>query len=135
MIFLLKVITKADNLMNDVAVSLYGFKLNAYFSGKGLVEKFYNEIEESLKVKSDFSRSIFNLKVTADRETCSIIFLKLFGYAKIFKEKDNEFFKFNNFLDFFKGWLKNYEIDIVDVRKEGLFVIRSGILKTPMEVI
>lgn len=130
-----KVTIKADNLMNDIAISLYGFKLYAPSSCENLLKEFYADIEGELRVKSDFSRSIFNLKIKPDKEISDIILLKLFGYAKIFKEENNEFFKFNNFYSFFGNWLKKYRINIKGVEKEELFTVRGNALKTPMDVI
>jgi len=130
-----KIMIKADNLMNDIAISLYGFKLCTPSSGKNLLEEFYADIEGDLRAKSDFSRSIFDLKIIPDKENSDIILLKLSGYAKIFKEENNEFFKFNNFYSFFGNWLKKYRINIESVEKEELFVVRKNALKTPMEVI
>lgn len=130
-----KIMIKADSLMNDIAISLYGFKLYTPSSGKNLLEEFYVDIEGDLRAKSDFSRSIFDLKIISDKENLDIILLKLYGYAKIFKEENNEFFKFNNFYSFFGNWLKKYRITIKGVEKEELFVVRGNALKTPMEVI
>ncbi len=130
-----KITIKADSLMNDIAISLYGFKLCTPSSGDNLLKEFYADIEEELRVKSDFSRSIFDLKIKPDKEISDIVLLKLFGYAKIFKEENNEFFKFNNFYSFFGDWLRKYRINIKGVEKEELFVVRGNALKTPMEVI
>ncbi|MBU4314640.1 MAG: TIGR03936 family radical SAM-associated protein [Actinobacteria bacterium] len=130
-----RIMIKADNLMNDIAISLYGFKLCTPSSGKNLLEEFYEDIEGDLRAKSDFSRSIFDLKIIPDKENSDIILLKLSGYVKIFKEENNEFFKFNNFYSFFGNWLKKYRINIESVEKEELFVVRKNALKTPMEVI
>ncbi len=130
-----RMMVKADSLMNEIAISFYSFKLDARSSTGSLLDKFYAVVEKNLMVKSDFSRSIFDLEVVPGRETSDIILLKLFGYAKIFKEKNNEFFKFNNFYQFFGSWLEKYRINIKDVNKEELFVIREGVLKTPMEVV
>ncbi len=130
-----KIIIKADNLMNDIAISLYCFKLCASSSGENLLKEFYMDIDEKLRVKSDFSRSIFDLKIKQDKEISEIILLKLFGYANIFKEENNEFFKFNNFYKFLENWLKKYKINIKGVEKEELFAVRGNALKTPIEVI
>src|SRR3989304_6782736 len=127
-----KITTKTDNLMNEVAIILYSFKLYACSSNnESLLKEFYAEVEENLTTKSDFSSSIFDLQITPGKKTSDIILLKLFGYAKIFKEENNEIFKFNNFCKFFENWLKEYGIDIKDVKKEELFVMRGSALKTP----
>ena len=99
------------------------------------MEKFYINVEGDLKIRSDFSHSIFDLGIKQDKASPHIFFLKLFGYVKIFIKEDNEFFKFNNFYKYFIDWLKNYRIDIREVKKEELFVLRENMLKTPMEVV
>ncbi len=130
-----KAAIETANLMNDIAISLYSFELKSYSSNKRLVERSCREVKENLKAASDFSSSIFDLKIIRDEEIAHIFFLKLFGYAKIFKQGSNEFFKLNDFNRFFKSWLKDYNIGIGNVKKEELFVIRENMLKTPMEVI
>ena len=127
---------KTDNLMNAAAVVLYGFELHACSSDdEGLLKRFYTGLEEDLTTSSDFHPSIFDLKIMPLEGSSDIILLKLFGYAKIFKEENNEIFKFNNFYGFFKNWLKEYCVNIKDVKKEELFVLSGGILKTPMEIV
>lgn len=127
---------KTDNLMNAAAVVLYGFELHACSSDdEDLLKRFYAGLEEDLTTSSDFCHSIFELKIMPAEESSDIILLKLFGYAKIFKEENNEIFKFNNFYGFFENWLKEYCVDIRDVKKEELFVLSEGILKTPMEIV
>lgn len=131
-----KVMEKIDNLMNAAAVVLYGFELHICSSDdKSLLKRFYAGLEEDLTTCSDFCHSIFDLKTIPAEGSSDIILLKLFGYAKIFKEENNEIFKFNNFYIFFENWLKDYHVDIKDVKKEELFVLSGGILKTPMEIV
>lgn len=125
---------KTANLMNDIAVSLYIFKLEPCYPNKGILGRSYKTMEDDIK-KSVFSRSIYDLKIEQDEAESHIFFLKLFGYAKIFKEDNNEFFKFNNFYKYFTGWLKDYGIGVKEVKKEELFVMRKNILKTPMDVV
>jgi len=130
-----KVMIKTGSLMSEIAISLFSFKLDAGRSSRHLIGKFYTAVEKDLMVKSDFSRAIFDLKITPAKKNSDIIFLKLFGYAKIFKERNNEFFKFNNFYRFFGNWLREYRTSIEDLKKEELFIIKGNMLKTPMEVI
>lgn len=130
-----KILVKSKSLMNEIGISLYIFTLDTCSSNKGLLEKFYRAVGDSLIRRSDFSRSIFDLKIIHTSEASDIIMLKLFGYAKIFNERENEYFKFNNFYSFLKSWLEEYRIRVKDVIKEELFIISDGKLKTPMEII
>ena len=75
------------------------------------------------------------MKITPIKGTSDIILLKLLGYAKIFKEEKNEIFKFNSFREFFENWLNQYCLNIKDVKKEEIFIMSGGVLKTPMEII
>jgi len=130
------IMEKTDNLMNAAAIVLYGFELYMRSSGnKDILERFYEGLKEDLITNSDFSRSIFDLKITPQKGTSDIILLKLLGYAKIFKEENNEIFKFNSFYEFFENWLNQYCLNIKDVRKEEIFIMSGGVLKTPMEIV
>jgi radical SAM-linked protein len=124
---------KTANLMNDIALCLYIFRLESCYPDRGILKESYRAIEDDLR-KSSFSRSIYDLKIEQDKEGSHIFFLKLFGYAKIFKGDNKEFFKFNDFYKYFTGWLKDYNIGVKEVKKEELFVIRKNVLKTPMDV-
>ena len=127
---------KTENLMNATAIVQYGFELYMHSSGnKDMFKKFYAGLKEDLITNSDFSRSIFDLKITPIKGTSDIILLKLLGYAKIFKEENNEIFKFNSFREFFENWLNQYCLNIKDVKKEEIFIMSGGVLKTPMEII
>lgn len=125
---------KAANLMNDIAVSLYVFSFESNCPGRDNCRDSYKTMIDDLK-KSGFSSSIYDLKMEQDTEDSHIFFLKLFGYAKIFKEDNNKFFKFNDFYKYLIGRLKDYGVGFRKVRKEELFVIRKNILKKPMDVI
>jgi radical SAM-linked protein len=129
-----KAALKTPNLMSDIAVSLYVFSFEPACPGSSILKESYKIIKDDLK-KSGFSRSIYDLKVEQDGADPHIFFLKLFGYAKIFKEGNNKFFKFNDFYKYFIGRLKDYSMSVREVRKEELFVMRKNILKTPMDVI
>lgn len=126
---------KADSLMNEIAVSLYTFTLDTSYSNKRFLKGFHRDMESGLIKKSGFSNSIYNFEVIPSNEASNIILLKLYGYAKIFKEKNNAFFKFNDFYPFLKEWLKEYRINISNVKKEELFLIAEDKIKTPVDVI
>lgn len=125
---------KTENLMNEIGVSLYSFILDIGSSGKNLLKKFYAAVGGSLVEKSQFSGAIFNYEITPREGASDFILLKLYGYAKIFKEKDNEFFKFNDFYRFLSSRLGEYKIRIKSVKKEEQFALRKDKLKNPMEI-
>ncbi|MDD3818862.1 MAG: TIGR03936 family radical SAM-associated protein [Actinomycetota bacterium] len=127
---------KADSFMNEIAVNLYTFVLDTtdYSSSslspssssditKILLDKFYSDILGGLIEKSDFMSSIYRYEMLPSNESSNIFFLKIYGYAKIFKEKNNNFFKFNNFYLFLKECLKEYRVSINNVKKEESFTL------------
>ena len=127
-----KIGIKSINLMNDISVCLYYFELDASGADENLTCKFTKDLKSKIRSEPHISSSVFDLVTNTD--TKNIIFLKLFGYVKIFKSMDNEIFKFNYFLDFFGSLIKNYSMDIYYMRKDEMYVFRNGTLKTPMEV-
>ena len=120
---------KTDSFMNEIAVNLYTFALDVASSTKPLLEKFYGNIWGGLIEKSDFMGSIYRYEMLPSKESSNIVFLKIYGYAKIFKEKNNDFFKFNNFYLFLKECLKEYRICIGNVKKEESFALDGNRIK------
>ena len=125
---------KLASISSDVSVCLYCFELDAPDSTRSFINEFTESVKNNIKNKSDFSSSIFDLMVKVSNE--DIIFVKLYGYVKIFKNLNNEIFKFNNFLEFFQNWIKKYSIiNISYIRKEEIYIFKNNTLKTPMEII
>ncbi len=127
-----KIGIKSTNLMNDISVCLYYFELDASGADENLTYKFTKDLKSKLRSEPHISFSVFDL--VANTDTKNIIFLKLFGYVKIFKSVGNEIFKFNYFLDFFSSLMKDYSMNICYMRKDEMYIFRNGTLKTPMEV-
>ena len=89
--------------------------------------------KERIEGENDFSKSIFRVdQECADK---NIIFLKIFGYAKILKDVNNFIFKFNNFLGFFKEILKDYDFILDSVIKQEVYIMRNSFQKNPLEVV
>lgn len=59
--------------------------------------------------------------------------LNLYGYATIFKEKENKIFKLNDFLVFLKDWLGYNKTEITGAFKVECFVAKEKKLVTPFE--
>ncbi len=130
-----KILIKAGKLMNEIGLNFYIFSLDIGESGSESVEEFCKVIDNNL-IKGYHSYSaIFDYEIVPERKGYNIILLKLSGYAKIFKEKNNQIFKFNDFYSFLKERLKEYKIKIRNAKKEEMFVIQGDNLRTPMEVI
>ncbi len=119
---------KVKSLMADIAVVLYSFKLG---NAEGMDTS--QQIKRQLDGQKDFKNTIYRIEFLSGGKNFSL--LKLYGYAKILKNKDNSIFKYNYFYDYFKDMAGKYSINIYSVVKEEMFVLRENILKTPMEVI
>ncbi len=124
----------AKKLMNDIAVILYVFKLNIPAGDDKKTGPALQELIDQIKSDPAVSSGIFKIDAVRDEGPGCIVFLKLFGYAKILKEEGNRIFKLNDFLSFFKGLLKSRGIIVENMVKEHCFVIRDDLLKTPMGV-
>ena len=84
-----------------------------------------------LKVKN----SIYDYEATEAIPRENIFFLKVYGYAKILKNRDNNIFKFNAFNEYFENFLKAADIEISQVQKTGTYIFKDNILTSPIEII
>jgi len=66
-------------------------------------------------------------------EKSNIVYLNLFGYTK--NLKNNEIFKFKDFLINLKNISNNNYTEVKDFFKEEAYVIRENILKTPLDIV
>lgn len=123
-----KVPYKVPSLMADIDLILYIFKINITGSTLKVVK-----LKERIEGENDFSKSIF--KVDIECTDKNIIFLKIFGYAKILKDVNNFIFKFNNFLSYFSEILKESDFILDSVIKQETFILQNGLLKNPLEVV
>lgn len=157
-----KVSEKIPSLMSDISVVLYGFKLKSasdedkaenlkggWLKLKDAVEKGYANFRSIYKLEYEaYTGNNIDTNTPGDTGITkgisdsagtpgNIIFLKIFGYAKIFKELNNEIFKFNNFMEFFQGLIKDLNIELKNVAKEEMYIFEGSekLLKTPLEII
>jgi len=128
---------KVPSLMADIDLILYIFKINIAGSTFGKNFTAVNEkvvkLKERIEVENDFSKSIF--KVDIECTDKNIIFLKIFGYAKILKDVNNFIFKFNNFLSYFSEILKESDFILDSVIKQDTYILQNGFFKNPLEVV
>ena len=128
---------KVPSLMADIDLILYIFKINIARDTFG--ENFMTVNEKVVKLKeriegeNDFSKSVF--KVDIECTDKNIIFLKIFGYAKILKDVNNFIFKFNNFLSFFSEILEEFNFILYKATKQEMYILQNGFLKNPLEVV
>ncbi|MGM0366051.1 MAG: TIGR03936 family radical SAM-associated protein [Actinomycetota bacterium] len=119
---------KIKSLMADIAVVLYSFKLGTMGDNS-----FRQALGKEISREGDIGNSIYRIDFAKGEKNFSL--LKLYGYAKILKNKNNGIFKYNYFYDYFTNIAKKYSVNIYSVVKEEMFVLRQNTLKLPMEVI
>ncbi len=128
---------KVPSLMADISLILYIFKINITGSSSSsnfmAVDEKIVKFKERIEGENDFSKSIFKVEIEyADK---NIIFLKIFGYAKILNDINNFIFKFNNFLSFFSEILKEFDFILNTVIKQEMYILQNGLLENPLEVV
>ncbi|MCL5069844.1 MAG: TIGR03936 family radical SAM-associated protein [Actinobacteria bacterium] len=132
-----RVFHEVPSLMADIDLILYIFKIN--IPGSKSDENFMAVNEKIIKLKeriegeNDFSKSIF--KVDMELTGKNILFLKIFGYAKILKDGNNFIFKFNNFLNFFSEILKESDLILDSFIKQEMYILQNDFQKNPLEVV
>jgi hypothetical protein len=72
---------------------------------------------------------------TAPELTENIFFLKIHGYAKILKNSSNTIFKFNAFNEYFEKFLGTKDIEVRQVQKTGVYILKNNVLTDPLEII
>ncbi len=65
----------------------------------------------------------------------AVFFFKIYGYAKIFKNKNNSIFKFNEFSGKLKEILREHELKIISAQKTEVFIIIDSGLVNPLEIL
>ena len=121
------IISKIPSLMGDIEFCRYVFIINKY--GKNLETEIKNDIMSS----KELSESISSLELSKSVINGDIVNLNLIGYTKIYA--NNKIFKFNDFLKYFKYLSNNMSFVVEDYFKKEAYVLREGILKTPLEIV
>ena len=123
---------KIPALMSEISHILFEFgirhkKLKTV--SEGIADKTGNIIAEY----NLLSGSIYGYDVNLDKE--NIIFLKVLGYAKIFRNKNNKIFKYNEFTGFLHQNLKKEGLEIGSACKKEVFFLKNDKLVKPLEVL
>jgi len=118
---------KIPSLMADISVIKYNFDF--YVPDNLFLKNFGKEID-SLKIDLN---SIQKFELKSFDNNSDIVKLTLFGYTKTLN--NNKIFKFNDFLINLKLLSSNNNAELKEFFKEEAYVIRGGILKTPMDIV
>jgi uncharacterized protein (DUF2344 family) len=118
---------KIPSLMGDITFCRYIFSINT--DGKNLEDYIKKDITGS----KEFSESIYSLEFVESDRGSDIVNLNLIGYTKILT--NNKIFKFNDFLKYFKYLSNNMNIVVKDYFKKEAYILREGMLKTPLDVV
>src|SRR5450830_1051578 len=118
---------KVSSLMGDIEFCSYVFIINS--QGKNLESEIKNDIMNN----QELSESISSLEFVENGRSSDIVNLNLIGYTKIYA--NNKIFKFNDFLKYFKYLSNKIDIVVEDYFKKEAYVLREGMLKTPLEIV
>ena len=118
---------KVSSLMGDIEFCSYVFIINS--QGKNLESEIKNDIMNN----QELSESISSLEFVENGRSSDIVNLNLIGYTKIYT--NNKIFKFNDFLKYFKYLSNKIDIVVEDYFKKEAYVLREGMLKTPLEIV
>ena len=118
---------KVSSLMGDIEFCSYVFIINS--QGKNLESEIKNDIMNN----QELSESISSLEFVENGRSSDIVNLSLIGYTKIYT--NNKIFKFNDFLKYFKYLSNKIDIVVEDYFKKEAYVLREGVLKTPLEIV
>ena len=118
---------KVSSLMGDIEFCSYVFIINS--QGKNLESEIKNDIMNN----QELSESISSLEFVENGRSSDIVNLNLIGYTKIYT--NNKIFKFNDFLKYFKYLSNSMSFVVEDYFKKEAYVVREGMLKTPLEIV
>jgi len=121
---------KAPSLMADIELCSYCFKIKSL--NKTLNNNIKNDIINKIN-NTEFESSIYNIDLSFDEINSDIVYLNLIGYTKL--SKNNKIFKFNDFLKYFIYLSNNNFLVVEDYFKKEAYVLRNGMLKTPLEIV
>jgi radical SAM-linked protein len=123
---------KIPALMSEISHVLFEFRI-VHKKNEPFSMKSPDEIEDMIKEYNQTYSSIYDYAVSTGED--NIIFLKIFGYAKIFRDKNNRIFKYNSFFGFLNRFLEEKGLKIGSCRKKEAFFFKDGKLITPLEVL
>ncbi|MEI7615625.1 MAG: TIGR03936 family radical SAM-associated protein [Actinomycetota bacterium] len=121
------ILGKVPSLMGDIGFCSYVFAVNT----KG--KKYESEIKNDIMSSLELSGSIHSLELVPNGTSGDIVNLNLIGYTKIYT--NNKIFKFNDFLKYFKYLSNKMDIVVEDYFKKESYILKEGMLKTPLEIV
>ena len=122
---------KIPALMSEISHVFYTFRI--IHKNKPFNRKSPDKIADMVEEYNQTYSSIYDYEVSKGKD--NIIFLKIFGYAKIFGDKKNRIFKYNSFFGFLNSFLEEKDLEIESSCKKEAFFFKDGKLITPLEVL
>ncbi len=123
---------KIPALMSEISHLLFEFGIR-HKKMKTISEELANKAAVIIEEFNDMYGSIYDFDIKLDEG--NIIFLKIFGYAKIFRNKNNKIFKYNEFTGFLQQFLNRESSEIESSCKKEAFFLKNDKLITPLEVL
>ena len=123
---------KIPSLMSEISHVLFEFGITG-ISRRGGYRDLISRIDSAVKEYNQIFDSIYDHDISMDKK--NIIFLKVFGYAKIFRYKNNNIFKYNGFTGFLSHFLGENDMGITSSCKKEVFFFKDDKLITPLEVL
>jgi uncharacterized protein (DUF2344 family) len=126
-----KYFKKIPSLSSEISVLLFELKANIL---KNKVSVDITDVLTSvLNVFDENYDSLYNYNV--DYADDSGIIIRIFGYARIFKDRNNKIFKYNNFIVFFNKFLLKYDLELKKTYKKEAFFLKDNKLISPFKVL
>jgi len=127
-----KSVKKIPALMSEISHILFEFRI-IHIKKNPLYRESTGEISALIEEYNQIYSSIYDYGINISKE--NIIFLKIIGYAKIFRDKNNKIFKYNGFTGFLNQFLKKQDMEIGSSCKKEVFFFKDGKLIKPLEVL
>lgn len=126
-----KYFKKIPSLSSEISVLLFELKVSILKSKLSV-----DRIDELTRVLNAFNENYDSLyDYNVDYAGDSGIIIRIFGYSRIFKDRNNKIFKYNDFFDFFNKFLLKYNLELEKTYKKESFFLKDDKLISPFKVL
>lgn len=144
---------KISSLMSEISLVLYEFNLKLLKSDNKsclkikkilsannksdglimLIEALEKDFGSEINKIPEIFKSMYSFNF--DSTNNNVIVLKIFGYAKIMKDKDNLIFKLNSFLNFLNNFIEKHKMRLESLRKLEMYLNIDDKRITPLDAV